>query len=333
MLLLNWKTALTTVLCASRLGVAQVAPATVLEVQAENFVAYVGDVSDVLKFATDPGVTTVSAIGPRNLGTTLSFADIVAVNGKPAKGTVIINARAINLSATPTLGQAIADTARGGSSNYALEIQQADGTPVGNIYASGFSGGAPPPGAPLAVAGSNNAVVGGTGAFVGVRGQLGGGQGTSIRIASITEDPANRRTNGGGRLTVVVTLIPMSRPEIVTTASGPAIFHADFSPVTAAKPAKAGEVLLARATGLGPTRPGVDPGKPFPTGAPQDVNSPIEVTVNGNSVDVINKVGWPGMLDTYRVDFRVPDGVAAGTAAIQLTAAWIAGPSANIPTQ
>jgi uncharacterized protein (TIGR03437 family) len=119
-------------------------------------------------------------------------------------------------------------------------------------------------------------------------------------------------------LTVVVTLIPMSRPEIVTTA---------------AEPAKAGEVLMVRATGLGPTRPGVDPGKPFPTGAPQDVNSPVEVTVSGSSVDVINKVGWPGMLDTYRVDFRAPDGIAAGTAAIQLTAAWIAGPSVNIPTQ
>jgi hypothetical protein len=310
-----------------------VAPATVLEVQAENFVAYVGDVSDVLKFATEPGVTTVSAIGPRNFGTTLAIADIVAVNGKPAKGTVVINMRTITLSAAPTPGQAISDTARGASSNYALEIQQADGTPVGNIYASGFSGGAPPPGAPLAVAGSNNAVVGGTGAFVGVRGQLGGGQGASIRLASITEDPTNRRTNGGGRLTVVVTLIPMSRPEIVTAASGPAIFHADFSPVTAAKPAKAGEVLIVRATGLGPTRPGVDPGKPFPTEAPQDVNSPVGVTVNGNSVDVINKVGWPGMLDTYRVDFRAPDGIAAGTATIQLTAAWIAGPSVNIPAQ
>jgi uncharacterized protein (TIGR03437 family) len=134
-------------------------------------------------------------------------------------------------------------------------------------------------------------------------------------------------------LTVLVTLIPLSRPEIVNTASGPAIFHADFSPVTAAKPAKASEVLIVRATGLGPTRPGVDPGQPFPTEAPQDVNSPVEVTVNGKSVDVINKVGWPGMLDTYRVDFRVPDGIAAGTAAIQLTAAWIAGPSVNIPTQ
>src|SRR5260370_38471250 len=124
MLLLNWKTALTTALCASRLGMAQVAPPTVLEVQAENFVAYVGDVSDVLKFATDPGVTTVSAIGPRNLGTTLSFADIVAGHGKPAKGTVIINARPINLTAAPPLGQAMAATARGGPSNYSSEIQQ-----------------------------------------------------------------------------------------------------------------------------------------------------------------------------------------------------------------
>src|SRR5260370_29391546 len=252
MLLINWKTALATAICASRLGVAQVAPATVLEVQTENVVAYFGDASDVLKFATEPGVASVSAIGPRNLGTALSIADIVAVNGRPCKGTAVINMRAINLSAAPTPGQAVADTGRGSISNYALEIQQADGTPVGNIYASGLSGGAPPPGAPLAVGGSNNAVVGGTGAFVGVRGQLGGGQGTSIRVASITEDPTNRRTNGGGRLTVVVTLIPMSRPEIVTTASGPAIFHADFSPVTAARPAKAGGGLIVRATGPRP---------------------------------------------------------------------------------
>src|SRR5947209_9543921 len=145
MLLLNWKTALGTALCASVLGVAQVGPASVVGVQAENFVSYVGDVSDVLKFATEPGVTTVSAIGPRNLGTSLTIADIVAVNGRPCRGTVVTNSQTINLSAAPTLGQAIADTVRVASSNYALEIQQADGTPVGNIYASGFSGGAPPP--------------------------------------------------------------------------------------------------------------------------------------------------------------------------------------------
>ena len=144
MLLLNWKTALATVLCASGVGVAQVAPATVLEVQTDNVVAYVEDV-DVSRFATQPGRTTCcSATGPRNLGIVLVIGDIVAVNGRPAKGTAVVNQRLLNLSVAPTPGQAIADTGRGGISTYALEIQQADGTPVGNIYASGFSGGAPP---------------------------------------------------------------------------------------------------------------------------------------------------------------------------------------------
>ena len=48
---------------------------------------------------------------------------------------------------------------------------------------------------------------------------------------------------------------------------------------------------------------------------------------------MINKIGWPGLLDTYRVDFRVPDGAIAGAAAIQLTAAWVAGASVDIAIQ
>jgi len=48
---------------------------------------------------------------------------------------------------------------------------------------------------------------------------------------------------------------------------------------------------------------------------------------------VINGVGWPGLVDTYRVDFRVPDGLSPGTAAVQLSAAWIAGPAVRIPVQ
>jgi uncharacterized protein (TIGR03437 family) len=149
----------------------------------------------------------------------------------------------------------------------------------------------------------------------------------------MSEDPANRTANGGGANLFVLQLIPMRRPEIATTSTGPAVFHADFSPVTAAKPAKAGEVLIVRATGLGPTVPGVDPGQLFPTDAPPQVNSPVEMTVNGQSAEVINKIGWPGKVDTYRLDFRVPDGTTAGMAAIQLTAAWIPGTSVNIPIQ
>src|SRR5947208_13853791 len=29
--------------------------------------------------------------------------------------------------------------------------------------------------------------------------------------------------------------------------------------------------------------------------------------------DIVNKIGWPGLENVYRVDFRVPDGTAAGT--------------------
>lgn len=157
------------------------------------------------------------------------------------------------------------------------------------------------------------------------------------RQASVNEDPANRRRHGGGSARFFLHLIPMSRPEIVVTANGPEVFHgADFSLVTAAKPAKAGEVLIARATGLWPTRPGVNPAQPFPAypaNPLQVVNSPVDVTVNGQSAAVTNAFGWPTQVDMYRVDFQLPDGTAAGMAAIQLTAAWITGSPVTIPIQ
>ena len=88
-----------------------------------------------------------------------------------------------------------------------------------------------------------------------------------------------------------------------------------------------------QATGLGPTLPGVDPGQPFPTDAILQVNSPVAVTVNGQAAEVVNSIGWPSLVDTYRVDFRLPDGATAGQATIQLSAAWIVGPAVNISVQ
>jgi uncharacterized protein (TIGR03437 family) len=125
----------------------------------------------------------------------------------------------------------------------------------------------------------------------------------------------------------------MAAPQVVTSASGPAVFHSDFSPVTAASPAVPGEVLIVQATGLGPTRPGVDPGQPFPNDAILPVNSPVAVTVNGQDAEVVNAAGWPGLVDTYRVEFRVPPGMVAGTASVQLSAAWIAGTAVRFAVQ
>jgi hypothetical protein len=48
---------------------------------------------------------------------------------------------------------------------------------------------------------------------------------------------------------------------------------------------------------------------------------------------VLNKIGWPGQTDGYRVDIRVPAGTSTGMASVQLTAAWIPGPTVAIPVR
>ena len=150
----------------------------------------------------------------------------------------------------------------------------------------------------------------------------------------MTEDPANRRRNGGGTQRWVIHLIPLESPEIAMLPAGPAIAHSsDFSPVTSSKPAAAGEILSLFVTGLGPTVPAVDPGQPFPSSPMANVNSPIDVMVNGKAADVLGAVGYPGTVDGYQVNFRVPSGTPKGPASIQVSAAWITGTAVQIAVQ
>ncbi|MBV8728663.1 MAG: hypothetical protein JO336_02525, partial [Acidobacteriia bacterium] len=96
-----------------------------------------------------------------------------------------------------------------------------------------------------------------------------------------------------------------------------------------------GETLILLATGLGATTPGVDAGQPFPpiSQGVQTVNSPVTVVVNGTAVSAINALGWPGLVDIYRVDFEVPGDTRSGQAAVQLVAAWIPGHTLSVPVQ
>jgi uncharacterized protein (TIGR03437 family) len=337
-MLVHWKTALATALCAaafSPICLAQEAPPVILTVDVENVVQYIDDNTDFTKLATVPGPTVGSA--SQNFRKFVILGDIVGVNGKPVKGTLVENSRAITMRPSPSPGQAITDITRNNVTQFAYEFLAVDGSPIGTIVGIGFGNGPPPPGAPQALTQGNQPITGGSGAFLGVHGIK--GQSTAValtstqRVASMVEDPANRRVNGGATQKFIFYIIPVTRPAIVVESGAPAIYHEDFSPVTTAKPAKAGQVLIVKATGLGPTVPGVDPGQPFPTDASQLVNSPVDVTIGGQPAEVINKVGWPGLVDTYRVDFRVPSGIAAGMTAVQLAAAWIGGSPVNIPIQ
>ena len=172
----KWKTFLITVACAvGSEGLAQVTSPTTLEVDVVNIVSYASDAFDASKFATDPNLTTAAPV--RNFRIVMAVGDIVAVNGKPAKGSLIARQQAVILSPTPSPGQGVADIVRTAVTEFLFEIQQADGSPVGNVHTLTLSGGA----APLGLSGgaallgtpleANHVVAGGTGAFVGVRGQ------------------------------------------------------------------------------------------------------------------------------------------------------------------
>ena len=245
--------------CNSAWG--QTPPSAILEIDIENVVEYITDITDLTQYGTKPNITpsNPTATSPRNLGTASGIGDIVAINGQPAKGALTFRVWAFQLSPAPSIPgafpRAIADTQRASMRSLTLEILKSDGTQVGTIMTLGMGGGGAagvPPGAPLGLTSMNFAIAGGNGAFLGARGQLGQAstsQTVGARTASIAEDPAYRRVNGGGRLRYVLHVIPMSTPQIVITGDGPAVYHTDFSPVTAAQPAKAGEVLIVKATG------------------------------------------------------------------------------------
>ena len=306
----------------------------IMTIDTQSVVEYQADTGNVPQFATNPNVVPAAPI--RNFTQATPLGDIVAVNGETAKGLYTAVVTSIIASPTPNAaaGGAIADSNAASIRQQIFHILKPDGTAVGTIIALGLNGDVAP-GSPASIHNGDWAIVGGTGAFLGVRGQMGRSvQTVAARAASTIEDPGNRRINGGGTLQWVFTLLPMTTPQIITTATGPAVVHsADFTLVSVAKPATAGEILSLFASGLGPTNPGVDPGQPFTANPLQVVNSPVKVFVNGESAQVLAAVGYPGASDGYQVNFQVPPDTANGMATIQVSSAWIPGNTVSIPIQ
>ena len=303
---------------------------SVLEIDIDNFVEYQIDTLDTSRYGTRSTITP--SAGLVHFGPAVAIGDIIAVNGEPVKGTFVGRPWDISLSPVFTAGRSIADMTRISVGFRTFEILKADGTPIGTLMVLGLNGGASPPGANFG--GQNFAIVGGTGAFLGAHGQQGGRQipGFTIppRAASIVEDPAYRRQNGGGKVRWLLAVIPRVAPEVVMGHGTPLISQVDSSLVTPGNRSCGGEMSLF-ATGLGPTIPGVNFGQPFPSQPPAMVNSPLKVTVNGIAAEVLKAIGVPGSVDTYEIQFRLPADTAPGLATVQITAAWIEGTAVKIP--
>ena len=332
-------------LTAGSPGVRAQAPAFAdLTIDVENLVEYQADIADPLAFARNPEITPARgnlATNPNGIGNFpvwTGIGDIVAINGQPAKGLFVLRARAINVTPNPVAGQAIGDVTRASMREMYFDILRADGTPVGVIVTNGLGGGPSAVGSPSTARGAY-AIIGGTGPFVGARGQAEGQQqgitfAVPPRDASMAENPARRRINGGGSARFFLHLVPMIVPQVGMTGNTPAVVHsADFSPVTASRPAIAGELLSVFATGLGAVRGGAENGQPFPSNPPAPVNSPVQVIVDGKPAEVLAAVGYPGSRDGYQVNFRLPPDVAKGTATLQISAAWITSSVLTIAVQ
>jgi len=291
---------------------------TILTIDVANLVEYQADIYDPSKWGSNPNITP--SAGAREFGVVTLLADIVAVNGKPAKGLWQNVLSIMPFKANPSPGQPIADLDSGGIAQCEWEILGPDGSYIGALLDGGAGVG-------------GHALKGGLGVFAGVTGIHTGETSVPSRNASSSEDPARRRVNGGGKMRGTFYIYPASRPAVQMTSSGPAIVHQDYSQVTTTNPAHPGELLIVAATGLGPVKPGILPAGVAPFSGPpyQEVSAPVTVLFNGNEVPVTTKVGWPGQKNVYWVDFPVPSDAATGTATLQLTAAWIPGPAVSVP--
>ncbi|MBM3747968.1 MAG: hypothetical protein FJW34_19450 [Acidobacteria bacterium] len=112
---------------------------------------------------------------------------------------------------------------------------------------------------------------------------------------------------------------------IAVTPVAPAVFpdavlkRADNSLVTAAKPAQAGDVIVAHLTGLGQTTPALATGR-LVNGARMFTTVAVTATLGGKDAEVLFSTAAPGLPGVYQVTLRVPSGAGTGSLPLVLTA-------------
>src|SRR5437016_4940677 len=85
-----------------------IAPPSILEIDVQNNAFYISDVTDFAKLASNPNMTTSPFVGRAFVPTT-AIGDIVAINGKPAKGVWVVRILPLPLRPMPQPGQPVAD--------------------------------------------------------------------------------------------------------------------------------------------------------------------------------------------------------------------------------
>jgi hypothetical protein len=143
-----------------------------LTIEVKNLVAYQADICEPSLFATLPDATVPGGNfppTPLNFFVVTLIGDIKTVNTQDSKGTYVGYNPALNASPNAPNGGATADITRIAMREHICEILNSHGDAIGSTVSSGFSGGVAPG---LPNDSGNWAITGGTGAYLGARGQV-----------------------------------------------------------------------------------------------------------------------------------------------------------------
>ena len=103
---------------------------------------------------------------------------------------------------------------------------------------------------------------------------------------------------------------------LLDSAGTGAIFHGDFSVVTATAPARAGETVVIYATGLGPVSAAAISGVPAALNRTTTVPS---VSIGGVNVNNVAYSGLaPGLVGVYQLNVAIPSGLTPGNKPVQI---------------
>jgi uncharacterized protein (TIGR03437 family) len=137
--------------------------------------------------------------------------------------------------------------------------------------------------------------------------------------------------NGNGPSAAVNATVVGAAPSIFFEPEGGAmaIHESDGTGVSAARPARSGEVILVYATGLGQTSPASASGaagmRPIPAAAT------VTATLGGRSAEVVRAVSVPGYPGLFEVALRVPTGIAAGSSQLVVLSGQAASAARSLP--
>jgi len=122
-------------------------------------------------------------------------------------------------------------------------------------------------------------------------------------------------------------------PGVAATTDGQLIAqHGNFAYVTAANPAKPGEVLIMYLVGLGATNPAVMSGTAAPGVEPlARLVNPVTVTVDGETASVPFAGLTPGAVGLYQIDFTVPTDAKNGNLSVVVTQNGVTANTTTIP--